>query len=158
MAMVLSGDSVTINSPVSDGSWGVWDGSLTIAAGAAFDPGATFNVVDKGKLIITGGTLDATSVIELARGGIATISGGSVGSHLTAALRSTVKLSGGTIAPGIMWTVEEEAVLTIQGSGLTIHGNGVDSTVTGTLSDGSPLTLVVEIEPHQGAKVVLQNS
>ncbi len=158
MATVLPGHSVTINSPVGDRSWEVWDGSLTIAAGAAFEPATTFSVGGKGKLTITGGTLDATSVIDLSQGGTATISGGSVDSQLTAAQGSTATLSGGTIARGIMWAVVQDAVLTIQGSGLTIQGNGVNSVVTGTLSDGSPLALVVQIGTHEGAKVVLQNS
>ena len=159
MTAIGPGHSITIDSPVGDHLYEVWGGSMTIEAGAEFAPGTTISVAERGKLTITGGTVNSGMKIALAQGSTATISGGSVASSVTIAQGSTLTLSGGTIVQDNTWAVVQDSTLTIQGSGLEIQTvNSLDSQVTGTLSDGSPLDLVVQIVTTQGAKVVLQNS
>jgi hypothetical protein len=158
MAMVQNGQSVTINSPTNDRSWTVWnDASLIIENGASFPMGTMISLLVSSKLTMTGGTLDSLSTISVAQQSTATFSGGQIQCSVQIAQMSNVTLSGGNVSHP--WYLVQESTLTVQGSGLVLDdSNPFYWNVTGRLSDGSPLALVLQVASNQSPKVVLQNS
>jgi hypothetical protein len=155
--MFLNGQSMTINAPNDNSQWTLARGSsLTIEAGASFPPQTIIILLGGSTLTMSGGSLDASSTITVAQQSTATLTGGSIGCAVQILQSSHLTLSGGSVSHP--WLLAQESTLTVQGSGLVLDNSRFEPWwVTGTLRDGTAITLTIQIASNQNPHIVLQN-
>jgi hypothetical protein len=157
MATLFFGDSATVNQPTGDGNWVLHGATLTIEAGASFPASGSITALQQSTLVMTGGNLGDRSAVTIAQMSTATFSGGSIPGPVTVVQQSKVTISGGQI--GHAWLLAQESTITVQGSGLILDNSSASTWyVNGTLKDGTPLSLTLQVASNQNPHVVLENS